>query len=277
MPNRNRRPRKNKNAPSRLAILGAVLLPTLSALVCLDRGTDFRKVPSASAPNTLYSHSRLFWQDTRAKRLVYPYSVVAGGVQTPEEAIEAASHDPSVATHYSGFKFRLARSLALPRPQLMFVSYRRRGRILWSSTPRLIPAGERVISDGSKTIRARCGNRLSVVAQRPTAKAEEPAELELNRPVAVISALPSVFPLASLLTSSGTETGPIRLPTGPPIGGGGGGTVCAIPKRNGKSENPCHTKHPPSLPVPEPTTLVLMASGVAILFWQRNRRSTVHA
>lgn len=114
-------------------------------------------------------------------RLVYPYSVIPGGVASPEEVAEAARRDPVVARHYAGFDPRRARVATLRQPRLAYVSYRVRDRVFFTKKPVSLFAGEQVITDGKTTIRARCGNKVEEAPQMAVSPEEPPEEI-LNTP-----------------------------------------------------------------------------------------------
>lgn len=224
----------------------------------------------------------------KTPRLVYQYSVVPGGVQDVAELSSAVAHDPDVALHYASFNFRRAHLVRLPASQKMYISYRRHGHILWTKTPHLILAGEKVITDGKVTARVRCGNRLASKPQGLTAP-DEPSEAELSQPVAVAG--DPVRPPAILANHSSLEPplvangpsapGPAGFPPGgigPPIGGGGG-TPCeteaqeAAEHDHDKGESICGGgHHPPPPAVPEPSTVLLVGSGLLLLGYQFRAR-----
>ena len=159
----------------------------------------------------------------RNRRLVYPYSVIPGGVSSVAELRDAAAHDPVVAEHYAGFDYARARVIQVDRPRLVYLSYRRGGKIHWSSKQASLHPGEKLISDGKVTARERCGNQVSVLPQANTAP-DEPLMAELDRPDALASGIE--FP--STLNSQLMHVDPV-MPVGPssPVAGGGtpiGGT-----------------------------------------------------
>jgi hypothetical protein len=212
------------------------------------------------------------------RRLVYPYSVIPGGVASADELREAAGHDPSVAEHYAGFDYSRARVVEVDRPRLVYLSYRRGGQIHWTSKQASLHPGEKLLTDGKITARTRCGNQVSVLPQANTVP-DEPLVAELDRPDAVASGIdfPSnfnsqllqvdpVMPLGPGPIAGWTPVGPgppgvsMPFPIGPPILGGGS---CVPTKKNNfcKSVPP-----PPPPPVPEPGTIVLVLSGAAAVF-----------
>lgn len=115
------------------------------------------------------------------QRLVYPYSVIPGGVASPEEVAEAMKQDEVVARHYAGFDARRGRVETLREPRLAYVSYRVKDKVYFTKKPVRLFAGEQIITDGSTTIRARCGNKVEESPQMAVS-AEEPSEEILNTP-----------------------------------------------------------------------------------------------
>jgi len=229
-------------------------------------------------------------------RPVYPYSVVTGGVRDANELKWAAEHDPIVAAHYAGFDYRHARIEVLKATLSAYVSYRIGNKVYWMRHPVRLKKGETVITDGKITARSRCGNRVEEVPQQATSSSEPPAakfeepmhpgtgtafvappapfqSALLNRP-----ALPGLGPAPPLTLydplgsggwtpiappplpgvcgvgkkpkgSSGTEGGTGKKGKGDPCGNGGGGGE-----------------------VPEPGTWLLVASGLAAIYWKARQR-----
>jgi hypothetical protein len=215
----------------------------------------------------------------RNRRLVYPYSVIPGGVSSGDELREIAAHDATVAAHYAGFDYGRARVIEVDRPRLVYLSYRRGSQVYWTLKQASLHPGEKLLTDGKITARTRCGNQVSVLPQANTSP-EEPLIAELDRPDAVASGteFPSSFdsnllqvdpgmPIGPGTTAGGPLVGPgppgvsMPFPIGPPALGGGS---CVPSKKNNycKSVPP----EPPPAPVPEPGTMVLVVSGAAAVF-----------
>jgi hypothetical protein len=224
---------------------------------------------------------------TRNRRLVYPYSIVPGGVSSPEELRQAVSHDPVVASHYSGFNYRRARLIEVKQPQKVYLSYRLGNKVYWTAKQASLHTGEKLLTDGTLTARTRCGNQVSVLPKVVTSP-QEPTMAELDRPDAIASGIER-FPgtldsgLLNLdpampFRSSGTAgLGGSGVPPGifipPPIGGGGGGSGGGGGHPGGGGGGPGGGGgggHPPV--TPEPGTIVLVLSGAGIIF-ARYRRS----
>jgi len=109
------------------------------------------------------------------RRVVYPYSVVPGGVQTADDLRHITSHDDVVGSHYAGFDFRNARIVEVDQPKLVYLSYRVGDKIYWTRKKVSLRRGEKLITDGKMTARTRCANRVSEAAMPETSPAEPPA------------------------------------------------------------------------------------------------------
>jgi hypothetical protein len=242
-------------------------------------------------------------------RLIYPFSLVPGGIATIDELKRAIAGDPALAAHYAGFNLLNARVTLLGRDRLAYVSYRKDNRIFWTTKKVRLTKGEKVITDGVHTIRARCGNLASDGRQSPTS-ATEPLEAVLdNAPTPGTSPDPESF---AGITQAATETVASVRPAasanqqGPgdsvlyvspivlsPSGGGGRSSnspnallPTVTPPVNPATVNPAPVNLPPvSLPpvdpatpppvvaVPEPSTLIMLLAAVP-LFWLLLRRQS---
>jgi hypothetical protein len=261
----------------------------------LHRYTDHWAGPLAGKSGSLAALAgpRAEAVHARNRRLVYPYSVVPGGVSSAAELRDAAAHDSVVAEHYAGFNYAHARVIQVDRPRLVYLSYRRGGKIHWSSKQASLHPGERLITDGKITARSRCGNQVSVLPQANTAP-DEPLMAELDQPDVLASGteFPSllnselihvdpVMPIGPGLPVAGGGTPGEGIPIGPgppgvsvpfPVGlpipsGGGGG--CVPSKKN----HNCKPEPPPPETVPEPGTIVLMLSGGVAVFARFRRKN----
>ena len=118
--------------------------------------------------------------DEREQRPVYPYSIIPGGAATVEELSQAIEADPVVAAHFASFDLSRTRVETLKEPRVVHVSYRKGEDVFWTRKPVVIPAGERVLTDGTNMARVRCGNCLS---DKPgTVSADEPIPDVLDTP-----------------------------------------------------------------------------------------------
>lgn len=240
----------------------------------------------------------------QTKRTVYPYSVVAGGVQSPEDLEQAAARDKIVAAHYAGFDFKRARVIELKQAQLMYLSYRMRDKIYWTSKRIRLHAGEKVISDGKMIARTRCANQVSESAKNAVSPEEPPAE-KFDQPfIADGGAMQSPFPgtfesaqralpafdggggtaplTSSYLFGPGGGGGfPPVFPPSIPVGAGACNTIIPspgpgdptvernCPKRPGTGSGP-----PPPPVVPEPGTILLFTSGAVGIYLRYRKTKT---
>jgi len=211
-----------------LMFLGCIVLLAVSLELGFHSWQPVATAEPAAAP---------FWPPssillpTGHSRTVYPYSVIAGGAESPQELREAVAVDPVVAQHYADFDITNARRVTLDAEKLVYVSYRIGNKVFWTKHKLALRKGEAMLSDGRNMARTRCGNRISVLPVRPNAPAE-PTSSELDGPefpaiesspyLAAYSApAPALFP------------GPVQSPGGPgaafvpvapffPLPGGGG-------------------------------------------------------
>jgi hypothetical protein len=225
-----------------------------------------------------------------SRRLVYPYSIVPGGVSSADELRQAAAHDSVVATHYAGFNYRRAHVIEVKQPQKVYLSYRLHNKVYWTVRQASLHVGEKLLTDGTVTARSRCGNQVSVLP-RVASSPEEPTLAELDRPDAMASGIegfPAALNSKILNVDPGLPLGPANsgvpvagggTPPGvfvpPPIGGGGigiggGGGSGGGGGPGGGTGGGGGGGHPPA--TPEPGTIVLVLSGAGIIF-ARYRKS----
>jgi hypothetical protein len=178
-----------------------------------------------------------------------------------------------VRRHFARFDYSHARLVRATEAREVYLSYRIRDTVFWTRRKIRLHLGELLLTDGKITARARCGNQISDTA-KPEVSNEEPEEDVLDRPVAQIEPGPS-FPVRPLLASAdlpGGEPAPPQLfasnfffpyvPTGLPIPP----RLCSI--NDGDSKHCPPKRHPKPPTVPEPSTMVLIASGLALVLWR---------
>lgn len=231
--------------------------------------------------------------NARRKRPVFPYSVVPGGVEDARELKWAAANDPIVAAHYAGFDYDHARVIRVTVDQIVFVSYRIGNHIYWTRHRLKLRKGEKLITDGKITARARCANRVEEVPQQlqsasepPPAKFEEPmlesaGSFTIIPPVEFQSALlnrpePSRIEAMPVLSRYDPFSFVNVVPFSPPPLPRG---VCSPKKKPGQDEvaelsgdahkkkgGPCGTGGG-GAKTPEPGTWLLLITGVAAMWW----------
>jgi hypothetical protein len=302
--------RTYRHVPFRTRVAVAAALLSVCCIVILGTSLElgFRAwEPIASAEPA----AAPFWPSSSIllpighSRTVYPYSVIAGGAQSPQELREAMAVDPVVAQHYADFDIAKARRVTLDAPKLVYVSYRIGNKVFWTKHKLALRKGEAMLSDGSNMARTRCGNRVSVMPVRPNAPAE-PSSSELDGPefpaitsspyLAAFSApmpggsmqspggpVASLVPVAPFfpLPGGGGIVGNRSSSTPPPGGGGGGGGTPPPGGGGGGGGTPPPGAGgggggtPPPVGVPEPGTaaLVLIGLGAAAMRARRKRKA----
>jgi uncharacterized membrane protein YgcG len=119
-----------------------------------------------------------------SRRVVYPYSVIPGGVQSAVELTNVAMHDPVVSEHYSDFNMANAKLIRLSHDEIAHVSYRMNNMVYWTQRTYLLHKGELLITDGKNQARTRCGNRVAQVLPAHASKPKvEPNPEELETPL----------------------------------------------------------------------------------------------
>jgi hypothetical protein len=264
----------------------AVVVGTVFAAACWQNVSSYFSSPSTFGSQPLpgsvstqaqhKNHGLVKAESPRPTRLlvripgVYPYSVVPGGVKDSNDLRMAAEHDAAVRRHYAHFDFSNARLIRNAEAREVYLSYRIRDTVFWTRKKvRLLP-GELLLTDGKITARAHCGNQISDTA-KPEVSDEEPSEDVLDQPVAIepTAAFPARPALAPDL--------PAATPTPPQLFGGGfvfpyvsfAGPypVSNCPAGEIDTDKHCHKRHKPPIS-PEPSTMVLLGSGLALIFWR---------
>ncbi len=204
------------------------------------------------------------------RRLVYPYSVIPGGVQSGSDLKDAVKHDPVVANHYSDFQVARAMVVRVEKEKAAYVSYRLGDHVFWTKRKFFLHPGETLITDGVHIARGRCGNRVSETPSNNISP-NEPTPEALETPLDPVMLHGLDQPLLMALTPPpATDINPIeknRIPPGGsffippivPISGGGG------PHNHTPPPGPPIIPPPPPPPVtptPEPGTLLLLGTGL---------------
>ncbi len=274
--------------------LAAVVVGTVLAGACWQNAARYFSLPSLHASQVLPDS---FWVRANVRKdlalmaarsakptkflpripRVYPYSVVPGGVKDPDDLRYAAARDYVVRRHYSHFDYSHAHLVRATEAREVYLSYRVRDTVFWTRRKIRLHLGELLLTDGKITARARCGNQISDTA-KPEVSDEEPDEDVLDRPVAELEPGPS-FPIRPLLAPPDLPSGepiPPKLFAGAfffpyvPVGVPIPSRVC--PVDNGIVSKHCRPKRhhrPPT--VPEPSTMVLIGSGLALILWRYRR------
>lgn len=307
---RSRRHSRNRRIRRRLAVAAIAFCVAVISSVALQYFSPSLFRAQQSAPPTFQqaelSRSRLVTLNQilsqaqpATDRPVYPYSVVPGGVEDAKELKWVAEHDPVVAAHYAGFDYDHARVVRLTLARTVYLSYRIGNRVYWTRHRVALHKGEKVITDGRMTARTRCANRVEEVPQQAASPAEPPVE-KFEEPARAgdgTAMRSPATPFESALLQRPQVPG--LGPAGPlslynPFVGGGWVPIappplpsglCGPVKKKGTVETGCcvggeegnKKKGGPCGPtgvVPEPGTWIMLASGLAAIYWQGRRRLT---
>src|SRR6266436_2216682 len=118
----------------------------------------------------------------RPARVVYPYSVVPGGVKSVEELKNAIASDPVVSADYAAFDLSNARIIRLDRDRSMHVSYRLGSQVYWTKEELKLDKGETLITDGVHMALTKSGNMISESVSEPVLL-NEPSVQEMDTPL----------------------------------------------------------------------------------------------
>ncbi len=218
-----------------------VVLIALCAAVGSLRDGGWKSAPMRQAAGNGAGSVEKAGEKQAKPRLVYPFSVVPGGIENGAEVAQALARDPVVEAHYDGFRADRARVVLLTEPRLVHVSYRVKDKVYWTRKKVKLRKGEKLITDGKELIRARCGNRISDAPMAPMALVEPP-EVSSDTPLLPLPLValarpieaPAGAPAPSEEKEAGAQPAPFLTPVAPagrtgivpivfPFGGGGGG------------------------------------------------------
>ena len=272
----------------------AVLVATVLAGVCLESAARFFSSHPVRAsqvlPDSFWRRANLHKDLAFAAALsvkpvrararnskVYPYSVIPGGVSNAADFRHAATGDSVVRRHYANFDFAHVRLERATEAREVYVSYRIRNTVFWTRKRIHLYPGELLLTDGNITARARCGNQISETP-KPEVSDEEPDEDVLDQPVTEIASAPSmpIHPMLAAPDLPEGEPAAPRLfagsfvfpyvPVSVPIPAG----LC--PPGDQNVDGKCVPKHKKTV-VPEPSTLLLLAPGLAWIAWRYRKQS----
>ena len=233
---------------------------TLFFLSWVDRGADVDREPPG-----VFSANIGATPVSAEARPVFRHSIVPGGVRSREEVVAAMTKDVVVKAHYSAVKPAALRQVQLSSPLKVHVSYRVGNNVYWTKRPLTVAAGEFVLTDGTVTIRERCGNLLAAQPLGPTQTGEpDPDEFEMHvqplapssqsvaagSPRSTVGSIPDVavatqFRLAPSATQFGSQGGqfgggPPGTSKGTPTSGSG------TPTTNSVDDPPPSNSGPPA-------------------------------
>jgi len=213
----------------------SAFIATWLVMYRLDQPQPVVAAPAPDSRETVATVARL----RSSIRPIYPYSVVAGGVHSPEDVTLAMQRDPVVAEHYVDVHPEDLREELVERPTLVHASYRIGDKVFWTARTIALHTGEKILTDGKTTIRERCGNVLTVEPLGP-ALMDEPAAPEFD--VAVTPWTPGAGYRLDSPPVFFDPPDPPNPPEDPPV--------------------PVVYRVDPPVPVPEPATWVLLSLGL---------------
>jgi hypothetical protein len=257
---------------TKILLLATILLCVVS-IIFHKRHTE--AVPATAVPVAPSVVSAVSAVHSRAlRRPVYPYSLIPGGVSGVASLKAAMASDPRLAAQFPGFAFSRARVIHL-QGRLAYVSFRKNGQVSWTNKLQRL-ADDDVITDGTYTIRMRCGNGVSYLPQVPTDPAITSDLLDTPIPGASVPNAPDVPQL------TGTPAGPqIEVDALPPPPAGQLPGVAPLPPVYIASGQPFTPRSSP-IAIPEPPawqfTLLALGAIAGLLFvgrfWRRSKPFT---
>jgi hypothetical protein len=285
-----------------LSIAGWLIFPNRHHTYSESLASDWAPVPDPKPDYAALAARIRVPKEVRIHHYpVFNYSVVRGGVHSGEELRQAIAHDHAVAEHYARFQFEHARLVRLNKPALVYLSYRMNDKIFWTKTRHRLTPGEELITDGTISARTKCANQVSARKQLAVSPEEPPAAaLEQVEPPPLLPPAQTNFPVLykeALLTPGpaptpwvGPSWGPLIPIFGAPLPSGGGHhhrPICksaAEDSREAKlglpddesKEIDCKPRHRPPPAVPEPSTWLMIGTGLMLVgFLYRKRRAGV--
>jgi hypothetical protein len=218
-------------------------------------------------------------RDAARKRPIYPYSIIPGGAESAAELRSAITHDPVVAAHYAAFDLAKVRVIRVQEAHAVYVSYRRGDDVFWTSKRLRLAPGETLITDGEHTSRTRCGNQISDEPRLPVSLAGDPVPQTLDTPLVSQIFEPFLPPITGDIEGGGVPTGILPFAAFAGAGGSGGGTTSTLggsvvpifPMTGGGFSAP---DNPPPTETPEPTSLLLLSTGLGAACLFRKLRKT---
>jgi len=267
-----------------VCFFGWLALPRSSKIAPWQRASSNIKLGANAIINPPTETKGVFPLEANRKRparVVYPYSVVPGGVKSVEELKSAIASDPVVSADYASFDLSNARIIRLDRDRSMHVSYRLGSQVYWTKKELKLAKGETLITDGVHTALTRCGNLISETVSEPISL-NEPTVQEMDTPldpqvtdIQIANNVPPDLPVTQIpsINMPPVEKAP------PPPAIENDPVILRPPDPAGVPSWPAPPPPTHVVSVPEPRTLVLLLIGLIalVLLWRRGtHRSRQH-
>ncbi|MGH9356193.1 MAG: hypothetical protein ACRD10_08700 [Terriglobia bacterium] len=152
-----------------MIVAGLFAIATCVALASFSTTPSLSKFSAHSMLRRAVDFGKRSFEKQWSKQqfVVYPYSIVAGGIHSQQELRQAIGSDPVAAGQYASFNLAKTRVAALRHDEYAYVSFRVGDDVYWTRGKVKLRKGEMLITDGKNFGRARCGNRLSKTARLP--------------------------------------------------------------------------------------------------------------
>lgn len=180
----------------------------------------------------------------------YKYAFVKDGITSVDDFCGVKELNPVVAYYTRSFGCALAWEVTLSHPINVYIAYVKDGRVQWTKTRSVLPAGTAIITDGLHSFLMRCGNQISWIPMVPVG---DVPPTEINTPIEEppVEAVPPTIELTSFPVPPTPGTG------GPETNSLGLGEIWF-----GGFEGPGNKP----VPTPEPGTWALLGLGLLCVF-----------
>src|SRR6267378_310279 len=205
-----------------VCFFGWLALPRSSKIAPWQRASSNIKLGANAIINPPTETKGVFPLEANRKRparVVYPYSVVPGGVKSVEELKSAIASDPVVSADYASFDLSNARMIRLDRDRSVHISYRLGSQVHWTKEELKLDKGETLITDGVHMALTKCGNLISETVSEPILL-NEPTAQEMDTPldpqVTDIQTASDVPPDIPVTQIPGINLPPVEIAPPPP-------------------------------------------------------------
>jgi hypothetical protein len=175
-------------------------------------------------------------------------------IKSVEDFKTQVDNDPVLAEHFLNFSWDKSRIKVLSESNKFKVSHRSGSIIKPSKKEINLPAGDKLITDGKRTVRMHCCNDVIEATPTPVPPVETP---KVHSPKAYVE----VYPPVSFPHNDPTTLSPATLSPA---------TFTEYSHRSGGFSHSSVTPTPVN-PVPEPATLLLFGAGISALAFVKKK------